>query len=115
LYISLSVLQEFIVMHRLGEHLILDVVPKLVAAFIDSLMFFSKDPLGDSEARGPGFTGKEKNIGESTHATNFGTNPDFKKYQYHDQELKGLFGLRFTAYGYRLQVTGYRLQVTDEF
>jgi len=42
----------------------LDVVPKLVAAFLDTLMFFSKGPLGVSEARGPGFTGKEKNIGE---------------------------------------------------
>jgi len=42
------------------------------------LMFFSKGPLGVSEARGPGFTGKEKNIGESTHATYFGTNPKNK-------------------------------------
>jgi len=41
--------------------LVLDVVPKLVAAFLDSLMFFSKGPLGASEARGlqkPGKTVK---------------------------------------------------------
>jgi len=56
-------------------YLKIGVVSKLVAAIIDSLMFFSKGPLRASEARGPDFTGKEKNIVESTHATNFGTNP----------------------------------------